>query len=134
MILDNSYFITSDIKESPRFFKKFTVSGKAEKAVLQITGLGLYCAFINGKKAGDSYLAPGFNDYDGYLRVETLDVTDLITEGENLIEVYLGNGWYKGRFGLMSFENTWGDKYLLAADLAITQAGADTVHVKTDES
>ena len=52
-------FITSDIQESPRFFRAFTLPGKPASARLLITGLGLYTAFVNGRKAGDSYLAPG---------------------------------------------------------------------------
>ena len=65
MAFEDVAFITSDVKESPVFFRTFRLDGAVQKAVLDITGLGLYTAFINGKKAGDAYLAPGFNDYDG---------------------------------------------------------------------
>ena len=107
MAFENTGFITSEITESPVFYRDFTVAGDVAHAQLKITGLGLYTAFINGQKAGDAYLAPGFNDYDGYLRYQDLDVTELLKAGENRIEVYLGNGWYKGRFGLRSLTNTW---------------------------
>ena len=134
MALEQISFITSDIAESPRFYKTFHTGEKPSQARLLITGLGLYCVFINGKKVGDTYLSPGFNDYDGYLRYQDLDVTDLLTEGKNRIEVYLGNGWYKGRFGLMSFTNSWGEDYLLAAELVIqTGAGTET-RIVTDGS
>ena len=134
MGFENVAFITSDVKESPRFFRSFDVHGAVRSAVLRVTGLGLYTVFINGKKAGDAYLAPGFNDYDGYLRYQELDVTGLLSEGENKIEVFLGNGWYKGRFGLMSMENTWGDLYLLAAELNVHFADGSELEVVTDES
>ena len=134
MAFENVAFITSDVKESPVFFRTFRLDGAVQKAVLDITGLGLYTAFINGKKAGDAYLAPGFNDYDGYLRYQQLDVTDLLKEGENRIEVYLGNGWYKGRFGLMSMENIWGSEYLLAAELKTEFADGTSHTIVTDES
>jgi alpha-L-rhamnosidase len=85
--------------------------------VLTVTGLGLYRAFLNGKRIGMDYLTPGFNDYDAYLREQTYDVTALL-EKENRLEVWLGNGWYKGRLGFGGGkENRWGDRYLLAARL-----------------
>lgn len=134
MEISNLRFITSEVEESPRFFRSFTLSSSPEKAKLVITGLGLYTAFINGKKAGDAYLAPGFNDYDGYLRYEEIDVADLLQEGENRIEVFLGNGWYKGRFGLMSFTDSWGKEYLLAAGLSGELKDGESFCIVTDES
>ena len=134
MAFEHVAFITSDVKESPKCFRTFRLDHDAQKAVLDITGLGLYTAFINGKKAGNAYLTPGFNDYDGYLRYQEIDVTDLLTEGENRIEVYLGNGWYKGRFGLASMENIWGSEYLLAAELKITGEDGSGLVITTDET
>ena len=134
MKLEKVKFITSDIKESPKFFKNFDVKGKVKSAQLTITGLGLYNAFINGSKAGDSYLAPGFNDYDNYLRYEEIDVTDLINEGSNKIEVYLGNGWYKGRFGLMPRFDLSEREYILAASLEIKMAAGTVIVIESDES
>ena len=134
MAVQDLRFITSDIKESPRFFKTFVLDQRPVSARLLITGLGLYVAFINGRKAGDAYLAPGFNDYDGYLRYEDLDVTELLVEGENRIEVYLGNGWYKGRFGLMSSTDTWGSDYILAASLQMKQKDGSDLMIRTDDT
>ena len=81
----------------PRLWKDFS-SPASGSARLTITGLGLYRAFLNGKRVGADYLTPGFNDYDAYLRTQTYDVTDLL-QAENHLEVWLGNGWYKGRLG-----------------------------------
>ncbi len=117
----------------PRLWKDFPASGVV-RATLAITGLGLYRAFLNGRRIGGDYLTPGFNDYDAYLRCRTYDVTDLL-ESENRLEVYLGDGWYKGRFGIDGGkENRWGERYLLAARLTLTSAdGAERV-LETDES
>ena len=134
MTIEKIKFITSDIKESPKFYKQFETGGGVLSAELAITGLGLYNAFINGKKAGDSYLAPGFNDYDGYLRYEIIDVTNLIKTGSNLIEVYLGNGWYKGRFGLMPRPDLDTKEYILAARLEIRMADGTVEIIETDDS
>lgn len=108
--------------------------GQVRQAKLTITGLGLYRAFLNGKRVGMDYLTPGFNDYDAYLREQTYDVTDLL-EKENRLEVWLGNGWYKGRLGFDGGkENRWGDRYLLAARLEITLDDGSICEILTDES
>ena len=62
-------------------------------------GLGVYECYINGKKAGDEYLAPGNHSYDFHLQAQTYDVSALLKEGENEIEIWLGEGWFKGRLG-----------------------------------
>ena len=127
-------FITPEKPIScPRLWKDFSC-GTPEKAELTITGLGLYRAFLNGQRIGQDYLTPGFNDYDAYLRVQIYDVTALI-KGENRLEVWLGNGWYKGRLGFRGGkEDRWGDKYLLAARLTVTLTGGTKMEISTDAS
>ncbi len=117
----------------PRLWKDFS-AGEIRHASLSITGLGLYRAFVNGQRIGADYLTPGFNDYDAYLRVQTYDVTELLRK-ENRLEVWLGNGWYKGRIGLEGgTKNTWGEKYLLGARLEWTDSQGNTHTLETDES
>ena len=119
--------------ECPRIWKEFP-AGDVQKADLTITGLGLYRAHLNGQRIGDDYLTPGFNDYDAYLRAQRYDVTAHI-QAENHLEVWLGNGWYKGRLGFDGGKrNRWGDRYLLAAKLEITLRDGRTQVVETDDS
>ena len=117
----------------PRLWKDFPCN-EVKKATLYITGLGLYRAYLNGQRVGEDYLTPGFNDYDAYLRYQTYDVTGLL-EKDNRLEVWLGNGWYKGRlvFG-GGAENNWGDKYYLAARLEITLKNGEKQIVETDDT
>ena len=116
-------FITPKDKNifSPVLKRTFFVERLPKNARLAITGLGLFRAFLNGKRVGRDYLTPGFNDYDAYLRYYTYDVTGLLTEGENTLAVFLGDGWYKGRFGIdkpiEAGDKVFGDKYLLSAKL-----------------
>ena len=126
-------FITpSATLECPVLWRDFPADSVL-RATLEITGLGLYRAMLNGQRVGEDYLTPGFNDYDAYLRVQTYDVTDLLT-ADNRLSVWLGNGWYKGRIGLDGGRtDTWGDKYLLAARLTIEHIGGSTTVIETDE-
>ena len=119
---------------SPIFFKNFNLNKAStiKKARLYITGLGLYCAFINNERVGNSYLSPGYNDYDYYLRYQTYDITQLLKDS-NLIEVHMGDGWYKGRFGF-SISEIFGDEYKLNAYIIIEYGDGQIQEILTDET
>ena len=116
----------------PRLRREFSCRD-VRRAELTITGLGLYRAFLNGRRVGEDYLTPGFNDYDAYLRYQVYDVTALLRE-ENRLEVWLGDGWYKGRLGFDGGRTEiWGSRYLLAARLELTLENGETRTLETDE-
>ncbi len=77
------------------FRQKITASA-AQTATLTITALGVYEARLNGEKIGDQFLAPGFTYYHRDLHVQKYEVE--LQAGENELIVYLGQGWYCGRF------------------------------------
>ena len=121
---------------SPIFIKTFNLNKKIKKARLYITGLGLYQAFINNNKVGNAYLTPGFNDYDYYLRYQTYNITNLLKK-ENIIEIHMGNGWYKGRFGIHNHNNQtniFGDEYKLCLHIYIEYENGKIVNILSDES
>ena len=89
---------------------------------LYICGLGLYEAYLNGERVGDQFLTPYFTDYRYRIQYQTYDVAPLLREGENTLEVWLGEGWYKGRFGYMAggqLREYYGDSFRLIEDLVI---------------
>lgn len=98
--------------------KTFAYDGTVGAARLYICGLGVYECYINGKKAGEEYLAPGYHSYDFHLQTQTYDVSDLVKEGENEIEIWLGEGWFKGRLGFDGgFTDIYGDRLYAIAEL-----------------
>ena len=100
-------------KGSPIFTKTFSIEENAEKKVesarLYICGLGLFTASLNGKKIGNEVLTPYYSDYHEEEQYLTFDVTDAIQK-ENELEVLLGNGWYKGKFGLAGQVENFGNR------------------------
>ena len=121
---------------SPIFIKNFSVNDIISEARLYITGLGLYRAFLNEHKIGNAYLTPGFNDYDYYLRYQTYNITQLLQK-ENVLEVHMGDGWYKGRFGIKFNEKQdkiWGNEYKLCAHIIIKLINGNELHYETDKS
>jgi alpha-L-rhamnosidase len=110
------------------------VPGGVVKARLYATAHGLYTATLNGHRIGDVVLAPGWTSYAHRLRYQTYDVTDLVREGGNDLEVLLGNGWYRGRLGFGGRRALYGDRLAVLAQLEVTTADG-TVHVlATDTS
>ena len=95
---------TDSSVQQPVFIRRFSAHCVL-RAVLEITGLGIYRAELNGKRVGNDYLTPGWNDYDAYVRFQTYDVTALL-ETENELRVTLGEGWYMGRLGMSSGAST----------------------------
>lgn len=106
-----------------------------QKARLYVTGLGVYEAYINGKKAGEDILAPFYNDYREKIQYQTYDVTDHLLIGqENQISIYCGNGWYKGRLGYEGASQCYGTRFAAIVELHIWyEDGSETV-VATDET
>ena len=79
---------------SARYLRtEFKVEKEVRRATLYISGLGMYEAYINGKKVGDQVLAPAPTDYRRTILYNAFDVTSMLA-AENAIGVTLGNGRY----------------------------------------
>lgn len=79
---------------SSRYLRtEFDVDQEIKRATLYISGLGMYEAYINGKKVGDDVLAPAPTDYRRTVLYNAYDVTSMLS-GRNAIGVVLGNGRY----------------------------------------
>lgn len=115
---------------SPVMWKTFEVNPDEvdKSARLYICGLGVYEVYINGKKVGNEYLAPGYHSYDFHLQIQTYDVAEYMKEGENEIQIWLGAGWYKGRLGFDGgYTNLYGDSCCAIAELYIGEETQPTV-------
>ncbi len=117
---------------APVLRKEFIAEQEISSARLYITGLGLYHAHLNGKPVTDEVLTPGIWDYEEEVQYQSYDVTHLL-QRDNCLEVTLGNGWYKGRFGL---ENAppFGQRYALLAELHVRYTDDTEAVIGTDES
>jgi alpha-L-rhamnosidase len=126
-----------DTKIHPVLIKDFNMEKSLKEirsARAYVCGLGLYEININGKKCGEEYLAPNFNAYDKWLQYQTYDIKDILNEGENSVEIALGNGLYKGRFGFNSEENIYGDKFALICEVVIEFEDGSSIVINSDET
>jgi alpha-L-rhamnosidase len=131
---DGEWISSPDPAIHPVLRKKIELEDDVESARIYATGFGVYELEINGVKAGDEFLAPGCNAYDKWLQVQTYDVTELLSKGENEILAWLGNGWAKGRFGLMMAENNYVDQFSLLFELRVTLKNGKEIVIGSDGS
>lgn len=117
----------------PVFCKTFFVEKEITSARLYISGLGLFTARLNGRKIGGEVLAPYYSNYHDEIQYLTFDITDQI-ERENEIQVELGNGWYKGRFGLGGQKENFGSRFQMIAEIHLTCQDGTTQVIGSDET
>lgn len=115
-------------------FKKIFFCKDVKKARLYITACGLYELSINDSKAGNFCLAPGHTDYTKRIQYQTIDVTALLKNGENIITAQLADGWYRGSCGAWGRRNQYGTQTKLLAQLEFTTTEGKTKTVITDET
>lgn len=112
--------------------QKFTAS-QVKKAVFYGTALGVYEAELNGTKIGRQMFAPGFSYYPRRVLYQTHEVTELLREGENTLTVYLGQGWYCGRFLCENQTQIYGEQPAVAWILELEDA-AGSRRLVSDET
>jgi alpha-L-rhamnosidase len=113
----------------------FEVTKPVKSARIYATALGEYEMFVNGKRAGDDVLAPGWTDYREHVKYQTYDVTALLGNGKNTIEALLAPGWYETPLEWFQQPNNYGDTPpALKAQLRIEYADGSVQWVATDTS
>lgn len=105
------------------------------------TALGVYEAYINGRRIGDEVLGPGWTSYKHRLNYRVFDVTDLMclasadssnglqgqqdetssTSRDIVLEIHAAEGWYAGRlaWGSPSTRQAYGTEIAVMSQLEI---------------
>ncbi len=78
----------------PLFRKTFNSNKQISSATIYVSGLGHYELSLNGRKVGNSFLAPGWTHYDKRVLYNVYDVTAAVKKGENALGVIVGNGFF----------------------------------------
>ncbi len=119
--------------EHPYFAKRFELTSAPVSARLYACGIGLYEAQLNGRKIGDEFLAPGCNDYDSWLQIQTYDVTAMVQTGSNELGALLGPGWALGRIGMGGGKRKlYGERPAFLAELVLQMADGTERRIGTD--
>lgn len=115
-------------------FKKEFELDNIKKARLYITACGLYEVKINDNRVGDYQLTPGITDYKKKIHYQTYDVTDLLKQGNNKVEIMLADGWYRGSCGAWGLRNQYGSQTKVISQLVIEDNDGNIININTDES
>ncbi len=125
---DEHILLQSDaIPNLPGFRKTFTPKGEVKSARWYTCGLGVYEAYVNGKRVGFLQedggmlypeLKPGFTEMAKRKSYVTFDVTDFLKTGENVLAAVVTSGWWSGQVAA-SYGKTdafWGKLVITYAD------------------
>lgn len=86
---------------APQFRKKFAMK-PFKKAVVYVAGLGIGNFWLNGRKFSDLFIS-AVSDYRKTVWYHRYDVTEFLREGENVLAIWCGNGFYNE-----NFDSAWG--------------------------
>ncbi len=116
----------------PEFMRTVEVNGEVKAAVLSITAVGVYEAFLNGTRIGNFVLAPGCTVYRERLQYQDYDVKALLKK-ENILTVTVGTGWHRGRISEKSMDIHQMPAAVIAC-LEIIYEDGRTERIATDEN
>ncbi len=113
-----------------RYFRgRFAAHGPPQRVTLYLSAFGLVEPWLNGRRVTEDRFIPGWPDYRKRVFYVTYDVTALILEGDNVLGLALGDGWYSGT---LLFDHQYGPTPMVSAWLEIVEAKGGTRVVKTD--
>ncbi len=128
---------TQDINLKPAayFRRKFNNTKKIKSARAYIVAAGLYEFFINGEKVGNHRLDPAFTRFDRRNLYVTHDVTKLLKNGDNVMGVVLGNGWYNHQStAVWHFDQApWRARPKFCMDLRIVYDDGSIAYISSDK-
>jgi len=77
--------------------KEFSLTKRATRARIYVTGVGAYHLIFNGKKVGQDILTPGFINDSKAIPYQIYEISNEdLSIGINFITATLGNAWQKG--------------------------------------
>lgn len=113
--------------------KEFVISKEVKNANLIMTACGVYKAYLNGNAVDEQCFLPGFTCYQERLQYQEYDVTKQLVQGANVIGAVVGDGWYRGRLGLLEKTYFYGQKtkFLCVLDIEYMDGSIETITTDT---
>ncbi|MCK9618779.1 MAG: family 78 glycoside hydrolase catalytic domain, partial [Lentimicrobiaceae bacterium] len=92
------------LRPAPLLRGEFVCKKPVKRAITYSTALGNYELRINGTRISDTYMAPGYTQYNKRVPIQTFDVTSVLHEGANAAGAILADGWYRSRYRLDGYD------------------------------
>ena len=98
----------------------FQIHKKVKSAKVYASAMGSYELYMNGKRVGEDWFAPGDSQFRETLTYQAYDVTSLLQNGDNVLSAQLNPGWFTGYMTFTSTNyNFFGDHEALLARLVV---------------
>ena len=148
--MKNIHWIQGDtVCESPLFRRSFSAPA-LRAARLEICGLGFFHLYVNGERVGNEEFVPAVSNYSSVLGCKTYypvweeragyrtyyltyDLLPYLREGENVLGVWLGNGWYHQTRRVAEGSFIFG-RPKLRYELTLTAADGEEIFIESDSS
>ncbi len=115
----------------PWLRRSFTLDARPERAAIYIASVGYHELYVNGRKVGDTVLAPSVANHRKRARYVTYEIADYLKEGRNVIGLWLGVSWsIFPQYKTLDKPQT----PIVLAQAEIELPGGRTVRIATDDS
>ena len=129
---DTYHFTEKGVSPLPMVFRKpLSTKGNIASATIYATAMGIYELYLNGKRLGDRYFAPGFTSYKNNLQYQTYDVTKLLRGGD-VLEATVVGGWAVGSFVFTRGNRLIHDRQALLLELRVAYQDGTVETIGTD--
>jgi alpha-L-rhamnosidase len=90
---------TARLAPPVQFRRSFRLERVPVRGRAYVSARGLYELRVNGVRATDAELAPGWTEYRHRIQYQAHDITGLLRAGENVVAVTVADGWWCGYAG-----------------------------------
>lgn len=121
---------------APLMRKEFDVDQPVANATYYVAAGGYADVTLNGRRISDDTLSPGFTDYDDTVQYAATDVTDQVAQGDNVLGMELGRGFFAMTGGnVWNWQSPpWHAEPRARGILALEYADGTTERIVTDGS
>ena len=129
---------TARLTPPVQFRRCFQLNQAPARGRAYVSARGVYELRVNGIRAADQELAPGWTEYSRRIQYQTYDITGLLRAGENVVAITVADGWWAGYVGadVRHHAQHYGIRPELiaqiVADEALAGARTQTLRVGTD--
>ncbi|MEV6159867.1 family 78 glycoside hydrolase catalytic domain [Nonomuraea sp. NPDC052129] len=122
----------TDSRRTLYFRGAATLPPQVVRARAYATALGWYRLFVNGTDITGHALVPRWTPLDQYVEYQVYDITDALRAGENVFDVIVADGRYRGRNGFQSRGAVFGDRLATLVQIEAELADGTSVTLGSD--
>ncbi len=121
-------------QRAPMLRKSFRLDKPVRRARAMVCAVGLGELRLNGEKVGIDVLSTPRTAFRKTVRYNTYDVSASLREGENVLGLILGNGWYNGQKKYWGWRYQWHGSPRGIVQLEIEYQDGSTARIISDNT